>query len=175
VARSIAEYDACIDALVERVRKPSLDHLAFALSSAADHSLLWHAIGWTRAARTGRVADAARLSCALGIESFLTNVVIKSAFGRLRPAREPTSAPLPYGMRVPVTSAFPSGHATAAFTAAVFLGSGKPFAQRAGWYGLAASVAASRVYVRMHHASDVAAGSVLGLVMGRALRARLAR
>ena len=55
-----------------------------------------------------------------------------------------------------MTSSFPSGHATAAFCAATLLGGG------AGWYALAAAVAATRVYVRLHHASDVLAGAAFG-------------
>ena len=51
---------------------------------------------------------------------------------------------------------FPSGHATAAFCAATLLGGG------VGWYTLAAAVAATRVYVRLHHASDVVAGAAFG-------------
>jgi membrane-associated phospholipid phosphatase len=38
-----------------------------------------------------------------------------------------------------------------------------------GWYTLAAAVASTRVYVRLHHASDVAAGAAFGLVLGSAL------
>jgi undecaprenyl-diphosphatase len=72
-------------------------------------------------------------------------------------------------MRVPITSSFPSGHATAAFTAAVFL-SADDDALAPLWYGLAGAVAFSRVYVRMHHASDAVAGATLGLVLGRVLR-----
>jgi undecaprenyl-diphosphatase len=71
-------------------------------------------------------------------------------------------------MRRPITSSFPSGHATAAFTAASVLahtGQGDVF-----WYAIAAVVASSRVYVRMHHASDVVAGAALGLVLGRVAR-----
>jgi undecaprenyl-diphosphatase len=38
------------------------------------------------------------------------------------------------------------------------------------WFGLAAVIAASRVYVRMHHASDVIAGAALGVAMGAVAR-----
>jgi undecaprenyl-diphosphatase len=71
-------------------------------------------------------------------------------------------------MHRPRTSAFPSGHATAAFTAATLLAQGNsagPF-----YFGLAALVASSRVYTRMHHASDVLAGAALGFVFGRVAR-----
>jgi undecaprenyl-diphosphatase len=39
-----------------------------------------------------------------------------------------------------------------------------------GWYALASAVAASRVYIRLHHASDVAAGAAVGLALGIAFR-----
>ena len=35
------------------------------------------------------------------------------------------------------------------------------------YYGLAVVVATSRIYVRIHHASDVLAGAVLGAALGR--------
>ena len=78
-----------------------------------------------------------------------------------------TADPLPYGMHLPITSSFPSGHATAGFTAAMLLS--RP-GHRAPWFVVAAAVASSRVYVRMHFASDVIGGAVVGLVLGRLLR-----
>jgi undecaprenyl-diphosphatase len=39
-----------------------------------------------------------------------------------------------------------------------------------GWFALASLVAASRVYVRMHHTSDVVGGAVLGLVLAKFAR-----
>lgn len=163
-----SRFDAAVDRAVDGVRSPTLDHVFYALSAAADHSKLWHGLAWLRGFATGRTDDARRMSTALGIESFVTNIVVKGAIGRVRPARPAVDGPLPYGMRVPITSSFPSGHATAAFTAAVFLAEDDILAPL--WYGLAGAVAFSRVYVRMHHASDVVAGAAFGLVLGRVLR-----
>jgi undecaprenyl-diphosphatase len=163
-----ARFDAAVEDAVEAIRNPALDHVFYALSAAADHSKLWHGVAWARGLATGDRDAARRMSSALGIESFLTNVVIKTVVGRVRPDRPAADGPLPYNMRVPITSSFPSGHATAAFTAAVFLSDdGEHLA--ALWFPLAGLVAFSRVYVRMHHASDVVAGAALGLVMGKAL------
>ena len=163
----IEHVDLRIDAAVDRFRTPALDPLFYSISSAADHSLLWFAIGAARAVRTGDLRFAARFGVAMGLESALTNGPIKAQFRRVRPAPESPDGPLPYGMHRPITSSFPSGHATAAFTAAVILANGR---RRAPWYALAALVASSRVYVRMHHASDVVGGALLGLALGRALR-----
>lgn len=164
---AIAAFDEKIDAYAERLRRPAVDNVFYPLSSAADHSLLWFTAGAVRAAREGRGRTFVNLAASMAIESFTTNLVVKSMFRRVRPAR-PEGEHLPYGLHVPVTSSFPSGHATAAFCAATLLGAGRRSAP--AWYALAAAVAASRVYVRLHHASDVATGAVLGLAMGRALR-----
>ena len=114
------------------------------------------------------------LAAILGSESFLTNVVVKSAFKRVRPDDRHAGEPLPYGVRRPITSSFPSGHAAAAMTAAAVLSLDDrrraPF-----YYGLGALVASSRVYVRLHHASDVAGGLVWGVILGRAARRVLRR
>jgi membrane-associated phospholipid phosphatase len=164
----IPALDRTVDAAVDRRRRPALDRLFYPLSSAADHSLLWVAIGAVReAAGHGRRGSAVRLAGVLALESALTNGLVKLAFRRLRPELEP-GAPLPFGLRRPVTSAFPSGHATSAFTAAAFLAEGDPLAP--AYYVLAAAVAASRVYVRLHHASDVIAGTAVGIGFGAVAR-----
>ena len=165
----IHRFDELVDVLVEPLRTPALDKIFYPLSSAADHSILWHVLGLTRALRVGNPAIARRLTQAMALESALTNGVIKSFFGRERPEddRAEVDEPLPYGMRRPITSAFPSGHATAAFTAATLLGRGTRLAP--AYYSLAALVSFSRVYTRMHHASDVIGGAVLGLGFGQVI------
>jgi undecaprenyl-diphosphatase len=95
---------------------------------------------------------------------------IKSLFGRVRPEHD---APRPYNLRRPLTSSFPSGHASAAFTAAAMLSE-----RSAAWpiyYTLAGGVALSRVYVKIHHASDVVGGVAIGIVLGRIARRVVSR
>jgi undecaprenyl-diphosphatase len=164
VREQIARIDEVIDRAFDRVRSPQLDGVVYRLSSAADHSLLWHFCGATRAlVRGGDPAWAGRYAAAMAAESLLTNGVVKTVFGRVRPA-DYADIEWRNGLHRPITSSFPSGHATAAFCAATLLGGGP------GWYGLAGAVAASRVYIRLHHASDVAAGAAIGLALGLAFR-----
>jgi len=89
------------------------------------------------------------------------NVGIKSLFRRSRPEWE-RAHDRPHRLRAPRTSSFPSGHASSAFTAAGVLSlGGDPL-----WpiyFAIAVVVASSRAYVRIHHASDVVAGAVLGI------------
>jgi undecaprenyl-diphosphatase len=163
VRAEVARFDATVDRLLDRVRGPGVDAVVYRLSSAADHSLLWHFSGAATAlARGDDVKWAARFAVAMGAESLITNGVLKTVFGRLRPV-DYADVDWRYGMHRPITSSFPSGHATAAFCAATLLGGG-------AWYALAGAVATTRVYVRLHHASDVAAGAAIGLALGVAFR-----
>ena len=109
--------------------------------------------------------EAARLALALAAESALVNGAVKSLFNWERPLHEDDR---PHNLRQPLTSSFPSGHASAAFMAATLLAERsrvKPL-----WYGLAGVVAASRIHVRIHHASDVVVGAGIGLALGRLIR-----
>ncbi len=163
----IDAFDAWVDRTIEPFRTPVADRIAYSISSAADHSLLWFIVGAARSVQSGDLGFALRFAAAMGIESAVTNGPIKTVFRRARPTPESDAGPLPYGMHRPITSSFPSGHATAAFTAAVLLSGPR---NRAPWYALASVVAASRVYVRMHHASDVVVGAGLGMAMGYGIK-----
>jgi undecaprenyl-diphosphatase len=169
VAARVRALDRAIDAAVAKARNPVLDAVFYPLSSAADHSLLWLATAGTREALgKARPGTAVRLAAVLAVESAVTNVALKSLFRRIRPMLDPALAgPLPWGLRRPITSAFPSGHATAGFTAAVFLSRADPGPP---WYLIAGLVGFSRVYVRLHHTSDVVGGAALGLAFGLAAR-----
>ena len=156
--------DEAVDTWVASHRHPVADRLFYGLSSAADHSILWFALGALQSARRSDAARGVRLAVAIASESIITNGIVKSFFRRVRPVLEAADGPLPFGMRQPVTSAFPSGHATSAFMAAVVLSEGAGSVPP--YFALAGLVAASRVYVRMHHASDVVAGAAFGLALG---------
>ena len=85
----IQQIDDAVDRAFDPIRTPQLDHVAYALGSACDHSILWHAIGAVRGARSGDERAAIRLMGALTIESALTNGVVKGLFKRVRPRVHP--------------------------------------------------------------------------------------
>lgn len=159
----VDDLDARTDEWFDRLRRPALDPVFYGISSAADHSILWLSISALRAAVERDPSVALRISAVIAAESALTNGPIKMLFRRVRPERDTTEPP-PYGMRIPITSSFPSGHATAAFTAAMVL-TRRP-REAWFWFPIATLVASSRIYVKMHHASDVIAGAALGIGMG---------
>jgi undecaprenyl-diphosphatase len=165
----VHRFDDRVDSAVDRVRgNKVLDRTFYGASELADFSLLWHLVGTARGVTSDRRADEAiRLSIVLGAESLLVNGVIKSFFRRKRPVWQ-TIDPRPHRLRTPRSSSFPSGHASAAFTAATLLAEDNPMAPL--YYVAAAVVASSRVYVKIHHTSDVLAGAATGLVLGRLAR-----
>jgi undecaprenyl-diphosphatase len=95
----------------------------------------------------------------------VVNGPVKWMFRRSRPTHD---AARPLHLRTPRTSSFPSGHATAAFFGATLLGDGDPLAPL--YYAIAVVVATSRLHVRIHHASDVVGGAVIGLALGVLVR-----
>jgi len=162
----VAAFDAAVDRALDRLRgHPAADRVFYTASTLGDWSLLWHLIGLARAAvDPGWRRDELRLSTVLVIESLAVNQGVKRLFKRRRPAVEADDRPLK--LRTPTTTSFPSGHASAAFCAAVLLSDGDR-ALAPLWYGLATVVALSRPYARDHHASDTVAGALLGFTIGQ--------
>jgi membrane-associated phospholipid phosphatase len=167
IARAIGRFDDAIDERIDRLRGHShVDRLMYAASELGDFSLVWHLVNTGRAlAPDRRLVHAVRVAAILGAESALVNGPVKSLFRRHRPAWEQTR---PLRLRRPRTSSFPSGHASAAMTAAGVLGQGDPLWPL--YYAIGAVVAGSRVYVKIHHPSDVVAGSILGIALARLAR-----
>jgi undecaprenyl-diphosphatase len=164
IKQRVIVADAAVDRRVDQLRgHPVLDRLMYVASDLGDHSLVWFVLGSAQALRPGRRPESAlRATVILGAESLLVNGLVKSAFRRHRPVWE-EERPRPYRVRTPRTSSFPSGHASSAMTAAGVLAPGDPLAPL--YYAVAAVVASSRVYVKMHHASDVLAGAALGALL----------
>lgn len=163
----IDSIDTAIDAWWDRQLRgrPALDRLMYSASEAANHSMLWHSLGAAQAATRRNGRSALELSVALVVEAVMVNGVMKTIFGRRRPV---IGGRRPHHLRQPLTSSFPSGHASAAMVAAALL------SRRSRWapafYGLALVVALSRIHVRIHHASDVAAGMGVGAILGAVAR-----
>ncbi len=171
---SIAAFDAWADERLEQLRgNPTADAVFTAASRLGDFSLIWHIVGTARGVTSNRRADQAVVfAVLLGAESLLVNQGIKRLFRRTRPT---TSGDDRFVVRTPSTSSFPSGHASAAFFAATLLTKWGGARTAPIWFGLAAIVGGSRAYVRIHHASDVVGGAVVGLALGQAAKSALRR
>jgi undecaprenyl-diphosphatase len=164
-ARRVARFDEVVDGAFERVRGHRvIDRVFYGASAMGDHGMLWVMLGALRGLRGDHHWRAAvRVGLGVGIESVVVNAGVKSLFRRSRPV---VDAPRPYLLRIPLTSSFPSGHATSAFCAATLLSDGDPHLAPL-YFGAATVVALSRIHVKIHHASDVAGGVAVGLLLGQ--------
>lgn len=156
----VETIDDLVDGYVDRIRdNPGLDRLFYTAAELGDWSLIWHLFAAAGAVRSNRLeANALRVIIALGVESGLVNGVVKSLVGRKRPVAE---FDRPLHLRIPRTSSFPSGHASSATMAALLLADKDP-ALKWLYAATATTVGMSRSYVRIHHASDIVGGAVVG-------------
>lgn len=160
---AVEAFDQAVEQLFARLRgNPMADRVFYTASELGNFSILWHALAWAGATSKRGRDRALRVSVALAVESALVNGPIKSAFNRSRPLAEHDH---PHRLRQPLTSSFPSGHASAAVVAAALLSESRR--RRWPFWAAASVVAASRVHVRIHHASDVVVGALVGAVIVR--------
>ncbi len=172
VPNTFQPIDDAVDAAWDTIREiPGADQVFYTASEAANFSKIWHGLSIVRAIALRDPRRAIATSGALVIEAGLVNGPIKSLFERERPHVDER----PMKLRKPKTSSFPSGHASAAVVAAEFLTPGMgPLGRFATWT-LATVVSTSRIHVRIHHATDVAAGAVTGWALARIIKTVLAR
>lgn len=173
----VATIDELAVAGATRARAvPGMDGAMYALSWLGDDGRVWFAAAALEAVRNGRPLPRFLHSVAwIGFESAMVNLVIKKLVRRPRPAAfaEQERA---HDLRIPTDTSFPSGHAASAGTMSVLLADGSPLAPV--YFTVAAGVGVSRVYVGVHHGTDVVVGWAVGAVfgiLGRATSRRLDR
>ncbi|MGH9088153.1 MAG: phosphatase PAP2 family protein [Acidimicrobiales bacterium] len=169
--RALAGLDDAADRLFEHVRgQPAADAAALVLSNMADYGFAWAVLAAFEGRHPGPARRrAVRALAVAGITSAAVNMGAKRLVHRQRPETSTGAAAraiLP--VRRPRSSSFPSGHTLAAFCTAVTLPQGP--GEVAACLALAAAIAASRVHLRAHHASDVVGGAVIGTTVGLAAR-----
>jgi undecaprenyl-diphosphatase len=165
---AVEAFDEAADRWLERFRgHPVLDRVMTAATHAGEFSAIWHVSSLVRGLVRGRPDQTVALAVGIAAESLVVNQGLKRIFRRQRPT---TSGDHRFEIRTPITSSFPSGHASAAAFAAVCLigWDGRRWALL--WLPMAATVVVSRPYVRIHHASDIVGGVVAGAAMGLAAR-----
>ena len=146
-----------------RGHTPAREQFAARFSKLGEHGAVWLAIGAAGATLDGaRRTGWRRASAAVG-SAYVINTALKLVGGR----RRPTLPGLPPLTATPTGLSFPSAHAATGFAGALaYSRMGLP---APALYGLAGSLALSRLYLGVHYPSDVIAGALLGSTLAWAL------
>jgi membrane-associated phospholipid phosphatase len=160
LARAIATADLRLYRLLrENGHDPAIELPVRRFSRLGEHAAIWLALGITGAAvdpgRRPRWLRAARAVLA----AYALNTLLKTVVRRKRPQLEK----LPALISTPTSLSFPSAHASSSFAAARAYSSLLPGVPL---YAVAALMALSRVYLGVHYPSDIAAGALLGTIVG---------
>lgn len=142
---------------------PGIEAIARSLGKAGNNGAIWFGIGVLLAIFDGANREAWLICAFLGPVAIGLNFVVKAIVRRPRPVLEG----LPPLGGAPSSLSFPSAHATASFAVAAAMTRVEPLGALA--FVLALALALGRPYLGMHYPSDVAAGVVLGLILGLAV------
>jgi undecaprenyl-diphosphatase len=168
-AGEIGQLDRAVYAAVAQTPTPSLDRALKRLSRAANYSRLSIAAAAVLSVAGGeRGREAAKMGLSsVAATSTVLNLGIKPIVRRRRPDRSAQDVPRARQVKMPSSTAFPSGHSAAAFAFATGVGQVLP---EAGFplRVLASLVAYSRVHTGVHYPGDVIAGAMIGATVAQA-------
>jgi membrane-associated phospholipid phosphatase len=162
-ARGLARADLALFGWVRRAARPPWTEVVGRFSRQGEHAAVWLVLGAAGAALDSRRRASWRRGLAAVAGTYALNTVVKAAFRRRRPALEE----LPALVATPTALSFPSADASSSFAAARAYGGLVPAAPL---YAVATAMAVSRVYLGVHYPTHVAAGAVLGTIVGGVAR-----
>lgn len=165
--RTAGRLDLTLLRLARTVGHPVwVERLVRRYSQLGAHGGLWLVIGSAGMAADGPRRAAWRHATKAVLRAYAVNQAIKILVRR----RRPVLSGLPPLVGTRTSLSFPSAHAATSFAAAGAFAPLVGCRAAATLHLAAAAMACSRVYLGVHHPSDVAAGAALGAVVGGASR-----
>ena len=155
-------FDRLLRAWVVGHRVGALDGVMWILSAIGRGGMVWLGLGAVIAIRRRRLGMFTSVLLAVLLASALADNVLKPLFQRERPFVTMSGDVI--GGR-PEDDSFPSGHSSNAFAGALVLSRVATLAAPL-WWGLAAAIAYSRVYLGVHYPLDVVGGALVGVACG---------
>lgn len=159
-----SRMDASLTRTFAVSRGELVDHL---VGATTDLGSVFGIAGVTTALALGGERELALRTGAAGSVAWVVAQTAKSVLPRERPYQLGTAALL---VSVPHGSSWPSGHSAVAAAMADTVAPNLRPAGRVGAWLSAAWVAASRLHVGAHHATDTVAGAALGILIGEGVR-----
>ena len=160
LGRAIAAADVWLYRLLRRHGHDAATERAVRrFSRLGEHAAIWLALGLAGAAVDRPRRDSWLRAARTVLLAYALNTAVKTVVRRRRPQLEK----LPALISTPTSLSFPSAHASSSFAAArayARLVPGAPL------YAIATAMALSRVYLGVHYPSDIAAGALLGTLVG---------
>lgn len=190
---AVYNFDLAVFRALDAVRTPALDRVMSVITHAGDAGIIWIVLSallliFRRTRPCGVALAFSLVACLL-----LNNLLLKNLVARPRPF---VSYDIEALIAHPSGASFPSGHTASSFAGALALaltlarryplgaGLGRvpAAAATAGAYLLAATIAFSRIWLRVHYCTDVLAGvltgslcALIGVAAAAALMRRLCR
>lgn len=160
----ITEMDLSIlDWIQEHLRCGILDHIVPVITLLGEAGWIWILLAVVLLARKKTRKLGVAVAISLVLDLIFCNLLLKPIIARARPFT--FRSELTLLVKAPKDFSFPSGHTAASFAAASAL----LFSKTKGWIPamvLAAAIALSRLYLYVHHPTDVLAGVAVGFLCG---------